>query len=596
MKPNYDFHKSSTTGRLVALLTMALATACGGEDGDGDNTPPLCNAPTVLTQDALKNGGTIEKGCYAIEQRLSVNGGHLEIKPGASIVFSQDSGLSIESGGSLSAIGTENEKIYLTGAEKERGYWRGLYFVDSNSSNNKLDHVVLSHAGSGKWHGGDVSRGGVFVRNANTRLSVSNSTFTENAQAAFVADHGESKVSIADTTFKNNETPLWLHANLLGNLSGLEFEGNEKNYIRTGIATETISDEQTWKAFDVPYRSTAKLQARALLTLEPGVTLEFAQGVGLDVSATGRLKAQGTEDAPVTFTGVEKERGFWAGIYFYETKSQDNVLEHAVVEHGGSTKWHGGDSRGGVYARDAGVRVAFRNVTFRENAITGLFADHTDAEITVDGCTFEKNEAPVILNANLVGTLADDNTFENNTKNHIVVDTGNHTLKTTQTWNAFTAPYLVRNKTTVGDGTHLTLAPGAVLEFEQGTHLYMVKGTLSAEGTTEAPIRFIAANGETTQGFWGGIGFDQTNSSKNVISNAEIVSAGGAKFHGGNDSQAGVFLYSSSKVALSNVAIRKSGKYGVSVTKNSSIDPCADVTFSDNKDDDVFGEGTFACN
>lgn len=595
MQSKYDIHKSLTARRLATLVAMALvASACGGPDDD--DSPAPCVSPTELTQESVGNGGRIEKGCYTVGARLAIKGGQLEIAPGTSIVFAQDAGLSVESGGSLSAVGTATDRIFLTGAEKTRGYWRGLYFYESNSSNNKLEHVVLSHGGSGTWHGGSESRGGIFIRGSNTRLSVSNSTFTDNAQAAIVADGGGSTLSIADTAFKNNESPLWLHANLPGNLSGLTFEDNEKNYIRTGFTGETISTEQTWKAFAVPYRSTGKVQVRARLTLDAGVTIEFAQGIGFDVSDTGRLKAQGTAEAPVTLTGVEKEQGYWAGIYFYQSKSQDNVLEHATIEYGGGTKWHGGDSRAGIYVRDGAVRVALRNVTFRENAITGLFADSADAELTVDGCTFEKNETPAILHANLVGALADDNTFKNNTKDRIVVGTGNQALKTTQTWNAFSVPYYVRNKLSIGADTHLTIAPGVVVEFAQDAWLYMEKGTLGAEGTTEAPIRFIAADGETGRGFWAGIGFNYSNSSKNVISNAEIISAGSAKFHGGAASQAAIFLYNASKVALSKVAIRSSGKYGVSVSDGSSVDPCADVTYSNNADSDVFGPGTIACN
>src|SRR5690554_2791793 len=212
--PNSLIRTRFIPGVLALSLAAPLLGACGDDaDPDNSNGELSCSNPVLLVADDLNGGRTLEAGCYLVESTITIDNGTLTLMPGVSIEFAKDTGLEVSGSGAFSAVGTAEKKIVLSGSVKERGHWAGLYFYGSNSPDNKLEHVVLSHAGSAQWHGGEVSRGGIFLRSASNRLHISNTTFSENAQAAIVADDGGVDFKLESSTFSKNEAPLWLHSN-----------------------------------------------------------------------------------------------------------------------------------------------------------------------------------------------------------------------------------------------------------------------------------------------------------------------------------------------------------------------------------------------
>ncbi|WP_133621874.1 hypothetical protein [Bradymonas sediminis] len=598
--PNSLIRTRFIPGVLALSLAAPLLGACGDDaDPDNSNGELSCTNPLLLVRDDLNGGRTLEAGCYMVESTITIDDGTLTLKPGVVIEFGQDAGLQFSGNGALSAIGAADNKIVLSGAVKERGHWAGLHFYGSSSPDNKLEHVVLSHAGSAQWHGGEVSRGGIFLRSASNRLHISNTTFSENAQAAIVADDGGVDFKLESSTFSKNEAPLWLHSNLLGNLSELSFEENEHSYIRTGLTTETIDVEQTWQAFAVPYHVSGTLKLAKTLTLEPGVTIEFEQDKGVEISGEGRLTAVGTAEEMITLTGAEPQRGFWAGLYFYETRSSANQLDFVALEYAGSTNWHGGTSTAGVFARAEGVSLSISNSVFRENAATAILADTDGVDLSVASTSFENNDLPISIAANAVSGLAADLSFSGNDASYVLIGDGTYgrEISTSQMWNALQVPY--RAAGTLKVTSDLTLSPGMTFEFQQGAGLDVEGGTLAADGSVGDRIQFIAADGETVNGFWKGIYFHKSLSSKNIIANADILYAGSDGWHGGDRSRAGVYLRGggndNSKVSMTDVKIAGSGGFGLSVDDGSSVTPCSDVSFQDNTGDDFVGDGLFEC-
>ena len=65
-----------------------------------------------------------------------------------------------------------------------------------------------------------------------------------------------------------------------------------------------IFSDTTWTAANSPYSATNSVQVMngATLTIEPGVTVRFAQGKALAVN--GQLLVHGTAENPVRFTGA----------------------------------------------------------------------------------------------------------------------------------------------------------------------------------------------------------------------------------------------------------------------------------------------------
>lgn len=80
------------------------------------------------------------------------------------------------------------------------------------------------------------------------------------------------------------------------------------------------------------------------LVVEPGVTLRFQPGSGVNVdayttseNATGTLRAIGTPDKPIVFTSdsATPAPGDWVGITFKGTPSPNNRIEHATIAYAG---------------------------------------------------------------------------------------------------------------------------------------------------------------------------------------------------------------------------------------------------------------------
>ena len=76
-------------------------------------------------------------------------GGILTIEPGVEVAFNTN--VSLDMRGILHAVGTAADPILLTGIQKIRGAWNGLFIQGlSNAPNHgsTLDHVTLEYGGS----------------------------------------------------------------------------------------------------------------------------------------------------------------------------------------------------------------------------------------------------------------------------------------------------------------------------------------------------------------------------------------------------------------------------------------------------------------
>lgn len=74
------------------------------------------------------------------------------------------------------------------------------------------------------------------------------------------------------------------------------------------------------------------------LTIEPGTVVKFHSNRGLrigDGTIPGRLIAQGTADARITFTGLDTQPGSWKGIVFDPGAGGGSMLDYVTVQYGG---------------------------------------------------------------------------------------------------------------------------------------------------------------------------------------------------------------------------------------------------------------------
>jgi hypothetical protein len=90
----------------------------------------------------------------------------------------------------------------------------------------------------------------------------------------------------------------------------------------------------------VDYIITQNMLVNAELVIEPGVTIMFKDGAGLQVGEQGSLTAIGEKSNTIYFTSESGKRGAWKGIVFL-SNSAKNVLAHSKIEHGGGAGEYG---------------------------------------------------------------------------------------------------------------------------------------------------------------------------------------------------------------------------------------------------------------
>ncbi|MCW5909345.1 MAG: hypothetical protein KIS94_15875 [Chitinophagales bacterium] len=118
----------------------------------------------------------------------------------------------------------------------------------------------------------------------------------------------------------------------------------------------------------VDYIITQNIEVNALLTIQPGVTIMFADGAGIIVNEQGSLLAEGTAAKQIRFTSKSGKRGAWKGITILSNSSK-NVLSYCKIEHGGGNNTMG---TGNIIV-GSGTNTAQAEINYCE--ITAAFAD-----------------------------------------------------------------------------------------------------------------------------------------------------------------------------------------------------------------------------
>jgi hypothetical protein len=210
------------------------------------------------------------------------------------------------------------------------------------------------------------------------------------------------------------------------------------------------------------------IDRRATLRIEPGATLRFANEVELSV-VSGALLAEGTAEAPITFTSREAPArpGAWIGITAIARSTSEVRLAHVIVEGAGGRSQRGNSAirvvepPGGV---DAGV-LPFTLVDslVRRNEGRGLTNDVRGNRFArLAGNAFEDDGGTAIfVHAEIVGSIG---------QNHFV----DPPWVTGAIWASTTWPKLARivvyKQLAIGappgKETILTLGEGTTLAFE----------------------------------------------------------------------------------------------------------------------------------
>lgn len=271
----------------------------------------------------------------------------LVVEPGVIVDFAWGAGLFITGrpGGSLAASGEATMPIHFRPAADATGPWKGIVF-GSDSPANRLEHVIIEGSGA----------------------PVTDAIYPHHIQASVIVPLGYS-VGITNTLFRDAEAyGLWLGVGaLLSDFSGNSFEGLDFAPVTLGLEqVGLLGSGNTFASTDnpnglelielqsrpdltidvsmpdlgVPYRFRDLQWVTGVnLTVEPGVTLQFAADTGLTIddssTSSGSFTAVGTADKPITLTAdiAGAAAQHWDGLFIASTGASE--VRHAVIGYGG---------------------------------------------------------------------------------------------------------------------------------------------------------------------------------------------------------------------------------------------------------------------
>lgn len=290
----------------------------------------------------------------------------------------------------LVAAGTASKPILFTGAEKTRGYWRGLIFDGSNNARNVLSNVTVEFAGNTK---ADRDAAAVKLTGDSHGVQVKLSSCVLRQSAAWGLYLTGSAIVPAFTG--NRLTQNALGPAKIGSTAAHQllpqstYTGNDVD--RVQVMADWVSQSVTWSAIGVPYVLDSGIDTQKVWTLAPGVTLLLEKGAGITVGGDeAGFHAVGTAEAPITISGLAKTPGAWESIYFDTTLNAANALDHCIVEYGGGGAAKGQSGMIMAQSDSHGARVTVTNSRIEDSAVYGIWMNNAN-QITQSGNTFAGN-------------------------------------------------------------------------------------------------------------------------------------------------------------------------------------------------------------
>ena len=243
---------------------------------------------------------------------------------------------------------------------------QGLYV--SNSPAQISDYNIQIVDVPGKY--------GIFVTGSSSHIALTNTTV---GNGIYFNSTGCMPTITGNTFTHFDNSPLRAGANIIGGLlSDNSFTGMLETSKIT-VLSETIKDNVTWPKQIAPYELSGSTYiykdttSPASLTIEAGAVLEFAASSRLIVGSgnyQGFLNIQGTGTEPVLLTSNQNSPlpGAWNGVQFNGASASASVIDHAIIEYGGT----GGDySNANIYAYNASPSI--RNSIIRHSAGSGIY-------------------------------------------------------------------------------------------------------------------------------------------------------------------------------------------------------------------------------
>lgn len=385
--------KPTFTPDIVGYYEVEL-TVSNGANQNSDRVRVKVEYPTPLTIDKEITAKTRlfdriidpAKPDYIVTQDIPVKA-ELSVDRGVVMAFERDKSLSIEQNGSISALGTDDQRIRFTGTELKRSFWGGIRLY-SPSTANAFAFVDVEYGGS-KIAFTNTKAGLALFGNNKAQISVTDSRFQQNEGFGMYVQNGAVLRSFARNAFFNHtEAPILIDAYNATVLDALtKFMGdNGRNVIEINSSDIKGSQDVSWSAFNdkTPYRLLGDMTVEAGWTLKPGVTVEVARDAAIRINKGGYLSAKGTQTNPITITGSSAAAAHWKGMIFYSI-SNLNELDQVEISGAGSSVMVSGQ-RGAVTAYGKGAKLTISKSKVTKSGGYGIMYT-SDAELNNDAAT-----------------------------------------------------------------------------------------------------------------------------------------------------------------------------------------------------------------
>lgn len=338
-----------------------------------------------------------------------------------------------------------------------------------------------------------------------------------------------------------------------------------------------ITEDQTWTS-DHLYRVSNYIDVRngAKLTIEPGVTVEFASDAGINVGSDNSvLVSAGTQQDPITLTGMQEATGYWRGIRI-NSNTVENEIRHTTIEYAGSISPGTYFDAGALTIDQAKVQLA--DVTIANSGGYGIQTRRSGSEFSMENMTFEENELDhAYVHISQIGYFDSGSTFDGG----YVTAFGGGTTADMDISALDGAKYKIEDN--VDFSHHVTIAEGTEFEFASDAGIVVSDGSvIEAIGTENNKITFTGTS--KVPGAWRGI-FIGSSSVDNILEHVDIS-------YGGSTDMATYFgktnmAIDRAKISLRNVSFSGSAGYGIQTRRNGSDFTLENCEFSENADSDM---------
>lgn len=278
------------------------------------------------------NISALDGAKYKVEDNVDFEH-HIVIDEGTEFEFVPDAGIVVRNGAVIEAIGTATDKIVFTGTSQTPGAWRGI-FIGSSSVDNIMEHVDISYGGSTEM-ATYFNKTNMVIDNA--KITLRNTSFTGSAGYGIQTRRAGSLFSMENSYFENNANyDMRIHP------TQIDFIDNQTNFNGGDVEvyggdTESTGSETWNKLNNGTYYFTSTVSIEKSVAVEAGAFFEMGTDVILKVpggNSPGQIKAIGTANEPIIFSGRSKAKGAWGGIWI-SSGSLENEMDHIAIEYGG---------------------------------------------------------------------------------------------------------------------------------------------------------------------------------------------------------------------------------------------------------------------